>query len=332
MLSIDKYTVCAYTACIVHLIRRNKYQVWSCIMHLEVDHFIEYIRAMNMSAHTIQAYTSDILQFSSFLENEGLPAEPRAIDSKIVRRFLARLQKQGLSKSSIARKVASLRAFFKYLLRVGAIEADPSMGLSAPKLEKHLPNFLRPAQVDALMLKPDPSTPLGMRDAAILEILYASGVRVSELSGMNTQDLDLKAGEIKVLGKGSKERIVLLGRPAIEALSTYLNCARGKLLAQPNIQLEAVFLNKNGGRLTTRSIHRLLDKYFAEVSEETKISPHVLRHTFATHMLENGADLRSIQELLGHASVSTTQIYAHVSRERLRQVYQSAHPRALEEE
>jgi len=296
-------------------------------LHIELDRFIEYIRAArNASPHTVRGYASDIAQFVAFLEGDELGTNPADVDSRIMRRYLARLQKQGISKRSVSRKLASLRAFFRHLLRKGLIEADPTTGLPSPKMEKRLPKFLRDEHIESLMQRPDVTQSIGLRDAAILETLYATGMRVSELVGLDLRDMDLSSGEIKVLGKGSKERITLIGRAAKEALVTWLNFGRGKLLADP--RESAVFLNRNGGRLTARSINRLVDKYFGMVSDEMKISPHVLRHTFATHMLEHGADLRSIQELLGHASISTTQIYAHVSRERLKQVYEQAHPRA----
>jgi len=303
-------------------------------MEQELDRFINYMQAVrNASPHTLRGYATDLAQFLGFLEDEELSTARGDVDSRTVRRYLARLQKHGLGKASTARKLASLRAFFKYLLRKQLIEINPTIGLSSPKLDKRLPKFLRPEQIEALLQRPDTSDPIGGRDVAILEVLYATGVRVSELVGMELKDIDLHAGEIRVLGKGSKERITLIGRAAHEALAMYLNRARTKLLAKrkDGADEQAVFLNRDGHRLTARSVHRLLDKHFGAVSDELKISPHVLRHTFATHMLENGADLRSIQELLGHASISTTQIYAHVSRERLKQVYDSAHPRALEE-
>lgn len=299
-------------------------------MNQEVDRFIDYMRTIrNSSPHTVSGYASDIAQFLGFLEEQELSTSPREVDSKIIRRYLARLQMNGIGKTSSARKLASLRAFFKYLLRKGLIDMNPAAGTPSPKLDKRLPKFLRPEQVEALMLRPDLSKPLGMRDSAILETLYASGIRVSELEGMDLCDLDLRSGELKVLGKGSKERIVLLGRAAVEALGTYISAGRPQLLRKE--AEKAVFLNSQGGRLTSRSVRRLIDQHFSEVSAELHISPHVMRHTFATHMLENGADLRSIQELLGHSSVSTTQIYAHVTTERLKQVYDSAHPRAIEE-
>jgi integrase/recombinase XerC len=301
-------------------------------MHQEVDRFIEYIRAVrNASAHTVTAYASDIAQFVAFLEAEELPTEPRDIESRILRRYLARLHRLGSAKASTARKLASLRAFFKYLLRKGLIDLDPTLGLSSPRLDKRLPKFLRHEQVDALMTHVDISRPLGMRDLALLEVLYATGTRVSELSGMNVRDMDLGAAEVRVLGKGSKERITLLGRAAVEAVELYLRSGRSQLLPRNGKEENALFLNKSGSRLSVRSVRRILDRHFAEVSDEMKISPHVIRHTFATHMLENGADLRAIQELLGHSSVSTTQIYTHVSGERLRQVYELAHPRAKED-
>lgn len=300
-------------------------------MHAEVDRFIEYIRAArNASENTVRGYASDIAQFIDFLEGEKISTDPRDLDSRVLRRYLARMQRLGMSRSSIARKLSSLRAFFKYLVRKGLMDTDPTIGLPTPKREKRLPKFLRDEQIEALMARPDTKDPIGMRDAAILEFLYASGVRVSELVGLDLGNLDLQTGEARVLGKGSKERVVLIGRAAQEALANYLAFGRGKLLAarKDGEKEDAVFLSRSGRRIGVRSVRRLLDKYFGDVSDEMKISPHVLRHTFATHLLERGADLRSIQELLGHSSISTTQIYAHVSRERLKQVYDQAHPRA----
>lgn len=305
-------------------------------MNTELDRFVEYISVVrNLSEHTVRAYATDIAEFIDFLHEEELGNDPSLVDSRVIRRYLARLHRRGISKSSVSRKLASLRGFFKLLLQKGRIEIDPTLGISGPKQEKKLPKYLRDDQIEALMLCPDTSSSLGLRDAAILEVMYATGVRVGELVKMNLRDVDLRAGEIRVLGKGSKERIVLLGRAAQEALHAYLVAGRGRLLSSRKSDGEredAVFLNKYGCRISARSIFRLLEKYFVRVSDEIKISPHVLRHTFATHMLERGADLRSIQELLGHSSISTTQVYTHVSRERLRQVYESAHPRALSEE
>lgn len=304
-------------------------------MRQEADRFIDYMRTVkNSSEHTVLAYATDIAQFIDFLESEEIGTDPGVVDARVLRRYFARIQRNDITKSSAARKLSSLRAFFKYLLKKGLVEHNPAAGFPSPKLDKKLPKFLRDEQIETLMLQPDTDDPSGLRDLAILELLYATGIRVSELTGSDLTDLDLGAGEMKVLGKGSKERIVLMGRAAQEAMAAYLTSGRGKLLAktEAGLQERAVFLNKYGGRLTPRSITRLIDKYFAHISDEMKISAHVLRHTFATHMMEHGADLRSIQELLGHSSISTTQIYTHVSRERLKQVYEAAHPRAVREE
>jgi len=303
-------------------------------MNQELERFIDYMRTVkNSSEHTISGYASDISQFIGFLESEDIGTDPRKVDARVLRRYMARLQRQDIAKTSSSRKLSSLRAFFKYLLRKGLVEANPAVLFPSPKLDKKLPKFLRDEQIEALMRQPDTSEPSGLRDLAIMELLYATGIRVSELTGSDLGDLDLSAGEMKVLGKGNKERIVLIGRAAQEALAAYLDSGRDKLLAHNEDALKehAIFLNRFGGRLSSRSVTRLIDKYFAHVSGEMKISPHVLRHTFATHMMEHGADLRSIQELLGHSSISTTQIYTHVSRERLKQVYEAAHPRAIEE-
>ena len=303
-------------------------------MHQEVDRFIDHMKAVkNASEHTVRGYSSDIAQFLGFLEEEELSTDPKDVDSRVLRRYLARLQRQGTGKASVARKISSLRSFFKYLLRKGLIEADPTTGLMTPKQDKRLPKFLSEVQAEALMQAAGMSEPTGLRNLAVLEVLYATGVRVSELVGMDLKNLDLKDREVKVFGKGSKERIVLMGRAAQEALAIYLSHGRPKLLSgrQDGDQEQAVFINRFGHRLGVMGVRRLLDKHFGVVSNELKISPHVLRHTFATHMLDHGADLRSIQELLGHASISSTQIYTHMSWERLKQVYESAHPRALEE-
>ncbi|MDI6827681.1 MAG: tyrosine recombinase XerC [Armatimonadota bacterium] len=304
-------------------------------MHQEVERFINHLQAVrNASPNTVRGYSTDIKQFLAFLSDEGLGTDPSDVDSKVIRRYMARLHRLGVGKTSSARKLSALRTFFKYLVRKGLIDSNPTTGLSAQKLDKKLPKFLREEQIEALMQKPNLSDPIGLRDRAILEVLYATGARVSEIVGINIQHLDLNRGEIRVFGKGSKERITFIGRAAQEAIGAYINFGRGKLLAKrkDGASENALFLNRFGSRLTTRSVHRLIDKYFTDVSEEIKVSPHVLRHTFATHMLEHGADLRSIQELLGHSSISTTQIYTHVTSERLKEIYDQAHPRAKGEE
>lgn len=299
-------------------------------MQVEADRYLEYLQAVrNVSGHTARGYAADIAQFLDFLGGEDVSLHLSDVDTKVLRRYVSRLQRGGLARTSLARKLSSLRGFFRYLVKRGIVESDPTASLAGFKLDKRLPKFLRPELVEELMCAPDVSVPLGMRDAAILEMLYATGMRVSELTGIDLRDLDMDACEAKVLGKGSKERIVLFGRAAREALSLYLSAGRGGLLKNP--EERALFLSKTGRRLTARSVARMLDRYFDSVSDEMKISPHVMRHTFATHMLDGGADLRSIQELLGHSSISTTQVYTHVTRERLKEIYEKAHPRALEE-
>jgi integrase/recombinase XerC len=216
-------------------------------------------------------------------------------------------------------------------VKKGIVETDPTIGVPTPKKEKKLPKFLREEQVEMLMNCPDCDKPEGLRDRAIMELLYATGLRVSELVGLKVSDLDGGEMEFRVVGKGSKERVVLLGRAAREALNDYIDGGRRELASRAKTGSSALFLNYRGGPLTDRSVRRVIDRYIEEVSESLKISPHTLRHTFATHLLSHGADLRSVQELLGHSSVATTQIYTHVTRERLKQVYDAAHPRAHEE-
>jgi tyrosine recombinase XerC len=297
-------------------------------MENEVDRFIDHLKIVKRaSPHTVRNYSSDVTQFLEFARE----AEVEKWDYPLLRRYLAHLQRQGCARSSVARKVAALRAFFRFLVRRGIIESDPTAGVVAPRREKKLPRFLREDQIEALLQAPDPSNPIGLRDRAILETLYATGLRVSELVALNTADID-GSDEIRTTGKGSKERIVLLGRAAREALAEYLSSGRGILAAKSRNVSEALFLNYRGARLTARSVGRIVNRYIQAISDSLKISPHALRHTFATHLLAGGADLRTVQELLGHSSAATTQIYTHVTRERLKEVYDRAHPRAKMEE
>ncbi|MEN6371490.1 MAG: tyrosine recombinase XerC [Armatimonadota bacterium] len=297
-------------------------------MEKDLDRFIDYLKIVKrVSPHTLRSYSSDIVQFLEFAKE----AQSETWDYPLIRRFLAHLQRQGCKKTSVARKIAALRAFFKYLVRKGVLSADPTSGVVPPRKEKKLPKFLREEQIDALLEAPDLSEPLGLRDRAILETLYATGLRVSELVAMNLDDIG-ETDELRTIGKRSKERVVLLGRAAMEAIAEYISSVRPVLAVKSQNQSGALFLNYKGGRLTARSVGRIVDKYVTMVSDSLKISPHSLRHTFATHLLANGADLRSVQELLGHESASTTQIYTHVTRERLKEVYDRAHPRAKTEE
>jgi len=245
-----------------------------------------------------------------------------------IRAYLAELTGQGLARATIGRKLASLRSFFKYLTLQGVVDQNPLLNLQTPKRPRKLPEFLYTREIDALLGFVD-ATPQGLRDRAILEVLYGTGVRVSELTGLNLGDLDLGHGSLRVCGKGAKERLVFLGKKGCQALADYLRKGRPFYLARGgNPGERAVFLNKNGTRLSARSVRRLLDTYVRRAALEKKVSPHTLRHSFATHLLEGGADLRAVQELLGHVNISTAQIYPHLSRDQVKKVYDQAHPRA----
>lgn len=284
------------------------------------------------SRHTLDAYANDL---SQFFDRMGLGLAPSAedlgaLDHAQVRRYLAYLQGRGYTRRSIARKLAALRSFFRYLCRTERLAQNPVKGVPTPKTGRHLPRFLHVDEAAALVERPRGETVLGLRDRALMEVLYAAGLRVSELAGVDLGDVDASLGTVRVMGKGGKERIVPLGSEALAALGAYLEVARPRLLSRRRDGREeaALFLNRSGRRLSVRGIANVVTRYAREVTPEKEVTPHTLRHSFATHLLENGADLRAVQELLGHASVSTTQIYTHVSRERLRAVYQKTHPRA----
>ncbi|MDP3729914.1 MAG: tyrosine recombinase XerC [Candidatus Omnitrophota bacterium] len=289
-------------------------------MQRYIDKFINYLKIeKDVSRHTITNYTIDLKAFSLFLGE----ADINSVDHLALRKFLAELRGRNYSKRTIARKLASLRSFFKFLYREGHIKANPITAISSPKLDKKLPKFLDIAKVTKLIMSPDVKTPSGLRDRAILETLYSCGIRVSELVGLDMEKIDFISGVIKVLGKGRKERMVPIGDMALDSIRKY---AEGRSPSAK--EKKAVFLNSRGGRLTDRSVRRVVDKHIHACSSEEKISPHSLRHSFATHLLDRGADLRSVQELLGHMNLSTTQIYTHVTMERLKNVYDKAHPRA----
>lgn len=289
-------------------------------MRRYIEKFINYLKIeKNVSRHTITNYKIDLDAFSLFLADRDISA----VDHLTLRRFLAEMRAKNYSKRTVARKLASLRSFFKFLYREGHIKSNPITAISSPKLDKKLPKFLDVDKVTRLILCPDIKTDAGSRDRAILETLYSCGIRVSELVGLNIDDVDFISGVIKVFGKGSKERIVPIGGEALSSIRKYVD-RREKGVKDK----DAVFLNSRGRRLTDRSVRRVVDKYIKSCSIEEKISPHSLRHSFATHLLDRGADLRSVQELLGHMNLSTTQIYTHVTMERLKSVYDKAHPRA----
>ncbi len=295
------------------------------------DAFLHHMEAVKgASAHTVKAYAEDLSQFIEFSSAEGV-SDVHAVDPALLRSFLVHLQSSGLARASRARKTATLRSFFTYLARQSLLSRSPATGLRSVKTESRLPKYLRSDEMEALLAAPNPETALGLRDRALLETLYASGMRAGELVALCLSDLNYDEGIIRVIGKGDKERITLLGRQAIFALQRYIRKGRPELVLKADGDNGALFVNRYGGRLSDRGVRKLFDRYCAAASTHLKITPHVLRHTFATHMLSNGADLRLIQELLGHVSVATTQMYTHVSTERLQEVYAQAHPRARKE-
>jgi integrase/recombinase XerC len=294
----------------------------------EIGDFLDYLTyERNVSINTIGAYRDDLESFVGFLCNDYFTigrdlVDLRRVDHLTIRAYLAHLARRKLARTSIARHLSALRTFFKYLMREGIVEANPARGVATPKREKHLPTVMQPSDVALLLEQPDLDANLGIRDRAWLELLYASGLRISELVGIDIDDIELRARLVKVRGKGSKERIVPFGSKAEEAVRAYLKVRE----ADPDEQ--ALFVNYRGARITTRSVRRLFDEYIRGASLRAGISPHTMRHSFATHLLNAGADLRGIQELLGHASLSTTQKYTHLNDWQLIAVYKKAHPRA----
>ena len=289
--------------------------------------FVGYQYSQNRSEHTVIAYQTDLGQFFRFAAlDQGL--EPEAltvdlIDVYIVRSFLGLLAEHGLARKSMARKLAALRSLFKFLCRKEILPINPVQRVASPKLGRKLPHFLYLDQVEVLLRAPDSTNLLGSRDQVIMELLYGSGLRVSELVGLDRENLDLEDGLIRVLGKGSKERVVPVTNYAVQAIGVYLGLRSDKS--------KALLLNYQGTRLSDRTVRRILDKLVARISLEQHVNPHMLRHSFATHLLDGGADLRSVQELLGHQKLSSTQIYTHLTRERIKDVYAQAHPRAKEQ-
>ena len=312
-----------------------------------VQQFLDYLRLeKHFSDYTVKSYGADLVQFGQFLTGEigqanahpplnvVFPETPESIDEKHlkveplqVREFLAYLYAQNYTKSTTARKLATLRSFYKYLIRKGACTINPLAGIRTPKQEKRLPKCLDLEQVQKLLEAPGDADLLSARDKAMLEVLYSSGIRVSELVELTMEDIDLTEGVLRVTGKGKKDRLTPIGSQAINALQKYFEMrnADPKFTVQGNTR---VFLNKHGEALSTRSVRRKLDKYLVQAGLDPGISPHTLRHSFATHLLNNGADLRSVQELLGHQSLSTTQIYTHLTTSRVKDAYDAAHPRA----
>ncbi len=295
-----------------------------------LDKYVRYLAVeRSLSPYTVRNYSTDVLHFMKFLDSEEVHSL-EDIDHSDVRNYLGQLLDAGTVRASISRKMSALRSFFRYLNREGIIDNEPLNRVSSPKMEKRLPSFLTSEEILSLLNAPDDSTPQGFRDRAILELLYAAGLRVSEIASLDENSLDLESRQIRVWGKGAKERMVLMGEPAAEAVKQYLEYGRVKLQGQESTG--ALFLNRYGKRIAERRIQYLLKKYAGQAGISRRVHPHMLRHTFATHMLDGGADLRVVQELLGHSNLSSTQVYTHVTRSQMRDRYLEAHPRSNEDE
>lgn len=326
-----------------------------------ISEFINYLRHERyFSPHTAKCYAADLQQFCGYLchvdtklaqlvghapgtnghtrpavgdlplvdvDAMALTAPLRAVTTEKVREFLAYLRDKNYCKSTSARKLATLRSFYKFLVRRGYVESNPVAPIRTPKQDKRLPKCLEVEQIDKLLSIPDAKSLLGARDRAMLEMLYSTGMRVSELVAMNIEDADLGQNVVRIRGKGKKQRMVPLGPGAVKSLLNYLDLRRGDS-KNSSFDVDALFINKHGQRLSTRSVRRKLDKYLLEAGIPLSVSPHTLRHSFATHMLRNGADIRVLQELLGHQTLSTTQIYTQLSSAHIKEEYEEAHPRA----
>ena len=292
---------------------------------LIADFLRELSAARGASVHTLRAYTADLAELRAYLDGRGI-SDPRAVNPKVLRGFLVELDERGLARGTIQRKLSAVRSLFRHLLNKGRIDAHPAVGLRPARGQRPLPTALEEAEVEALLAAPDVTTPMGRRDRALFECMYSAGTRAAETVGLDRADIDLERGIARIRGKGRKERIGAIGSHAVLALREYLSdTERPRPLTAAG---DAVFLNRRGGRLTTRSLGRIVDKAVLVAGLRRGATPHTLRHSFATHLLDRGADLRAVQELLGHAHLVTTQIYTHVSVERLRTIYEQAHPRA----
>lgn len=294
-------------------------------LHDWLDRYLQSLERDNASPYTVKNYGTDISQFLDFCTEQGITSLDM-LDRDLVRAHMAALDEGGYARASIARRVFELRAFGDYLVRCHAWEQNLFRRIYAPRVGERLPRYLTEEEMAQLLVVHDTSEADGLRNRAILEVLYASGIRVSELEALDLDNVNLDAGELRVVGKGDKERVVLLGRPAVAALRAYIE--RGRPEQMRDHPVNAVFLNRFGGRLSSRSVDTIVRKAGIMAGISQTVTPHLLRHTFATHLLNGGADLRVVQELLGHESVATTQIYANVTQRRAREVYLRAHPLA----
>ncbi|MDF2565510.1 MAG: Tyrosine recombinase xerC [Massilibacillus sp.] len=291
-----------------------------------VDQFINYLAVdRGLAKNTLESYGRDLRQFQTYLQNGKFEDIKDSSRTTIVD-YLNSLKTQGKAVSTISRNIAALKSFYQYLVKENYLEHDPAEKLETPKLEKKLPKILTIAEVEELLKQPNVRLSVGLRDKAMLELLYATGIRVSEIIALNISDVNLDMGYVKCYGKGSKERIVPLGSIAVKSVHEYINKGRSKIVR--TYEEPALFLNHHGNRLTRQGFWKIIKKYASQANIVKEITPHTLRHSFATHLLENGADLRSVQEMLGHADISTTQIYTQVTKNPLKEVYDKTHPRA----
>ena len=288
-------------------------------------HFIQVER--QLSANTLASYRRDLENYVQFLQEAEGMTDFRRVERTTILRHLEQLRMQGKTSRTIARHISSIRSFHQFLLREKRAETDPTVHLEMPTIEQKLPNVLSIEEIEAILIAPNRSKPQGIRDVAMLELLYGSGMRISELIALDLADIHLTMGFVRVFGKGGKERIVPLGKSALTALSAYLDGARGQLQGKYP-KTEAFFINQRGKRLTRQGCWKLMKEHALKAGIQHELTPHTLRHSFATHLVENGADLRAVQEMLGHADISTTQIYTHISKTRLSEVYKQFHPRA----
>jgi len=303
------------------------------------ERYLQYLQIeRSASAYTIRNYRSDLQGntlrgekkgFFQFLQQAGVP-DLSDVDRHVIRKYIAWLMEQNIARPSIARKLSAVRSFFRFLVHENRLPFNPMDEVDSPKLDKRLPDFLTVEEIASLLKAPDTGTPVGKRDRAIMELLYASGMRVSELAGLTLGQIRLDSREMRVMGKGSKERMVLMGAPAASALTDYLQNGRPALLN--GRKDEAVFINTIGQRIQPRAVQKMLIEYAGKAGIDKKVHPHMLRHTFATHMLNGGADLRVVQELLGHTRLGTTQIYTHVTKNQVKKVYLASHPFARDDE
>ena len=293
-----------------------------------ITSFVTHVRVeKGLSANTVSAYRRDLVKFEAFAKKRQLTLEAVSRDDLVD--FLAGLYREKLDSRTVARQLVTLRNFFRYAQVQDLITTDPSANLESPKLRRSLPGYLRLEEVERLLAQPDANTTLGLRDRAMLEVLYSTGLRVSELVGLRVGDLDSKSGCVRCIGKGDKERIVPVGRKALATVEKYLQAGRPEMLRQAKaLNSTALFVNNRGVALSRVGVWKILSAYGRRAGLRVALTPHMLRHSFATHLLEHGADLRSVQLMLGHADISTTQIYTHVVEERLKQIYKAHHPRA----